>query len=188
MMVRAFEVGLVALIGLALLVSVLRDVVRQAWSAAADAEAGRLTAAERDELRRRRAGWIGGTLFAVAIVNGLAYQVHSAKLGGSADSRTHVEGRYHVSAGGQEYTEGNGPAPIRAEGRYYVSSHNRYTQVTEQQWRAVRTHQFALYVTHGLMFLVSFPLLAYSQGWWARGARGTRNESPPSPHKTEDSA
>jgi hypothetical protein len=170
MLASVLEVGLVAVIGLALLAPLLRAAVRRLWPTLGDADgAGKSgLAEERGDSRRRWAGWIGGSLFAIAIMNGLAFAVHTNSLGGSADSSKHVEGRYHVSAHGWEYTEGNGPPPIRAEGRYYVSSHGRYTQVTEQQWRAVRAHEVALYITHALFFLLGFPLVAYSQGWWGR--------------------
>jgi hypothetical protein len=169
MLVRVLEVGLVAVIGLALLAPLLRAVVRKLWPTPGYADRAGMSdlAEKRGESRRRWAGWIGGILFVIAIINGLAYSVHTSFLGGSAYSGERVAGGNSVS-GGQEYTAGNGPAPVRAEGRYYVSSHGRYTRVTEQQWRAVRMHELALYITHALGFLVGFPLLTYSQGCRAR--------------------
>jgi hypothetical protein len=89
--------------------------------------------------RPRWAGRVAGVLFVVAFVNFLAYTVHSGNLGGSA-------GDYK-----------------RDEGRYYVSAHGRHTEVTEDQWRAVRAHQIAVFVTHPLALLVGVPLMLYAQ-------------------------
>ena len=142
MLVSALEVGLFALIALALLAPLLRGAVRKVWPASVDAAAagaGDRSAAGRDELRRRWAGGIGGALFAVAIMNFLAFSVHTSYLGGSA-----IRGK-------------------RVEGRYYVSNHGRYTEVTEQQWRAVRAHEITVYVTHPLGLIVGGALLAYAQ-------------------------
>ena len=165
MSVGALEVGLVAGIGLALLVPLLRG-------------AGGHSAARRDEARRRRAGWVGGALLAVAVVNFLAYSAHTGSLGGSAYTGERVAGWRSVSAGGQEYTEGNGPAPDRAGGRYYVSAHGRYTEVTEQRWRAVRAHEVAVYVTHALGLLAGGVLLAYSRRGWGTHRRAEPGAAP----------
>jgi hypothetical protein len=88
---------------------------------------------------RRWAGRIAWVLFAAAFLNFLAYSVHSGNLGGSA-------GDYK-----------------RDEGRYYVSAHGRHTEVTEDQWRAIRAHQIAVFVTHPLALLVGVPLMLYAQ-------------------------
>jgi len=184
MWVRALEVVLVAGIGLALLIPLLRGAIRKARPAPADPTdegAGVRSAAERDEARRRWAGRIGGTLLAVAVGNFLAYSVHTDSIGGSADRRTVVEGRYSVSAHGQEYTDGNGPAPVRAEGRYYVSVRRRFTEVTERQWRAVRAHEVAVLITHPLGVLVGGALLVYSQ-------RGRGKQGPAEPGAAADRA
>jgi hypothetical protein len=168
-LVRVLEVVLVAGIGLALLVPILRGAIGKARPVPGETPgtgAGGRSATQLDEARRRRAGWVGGTLFAIAVVNGVAFGVHTDSLGGSAYGGEPVVGWRSVSADGQEYTEGNGPAPDRSEGRYYVSSHGRYTQVTEQQWQAVRLHEFARYVTHALGLVVGGGLIAYSQRWW----------------------
>jgi hypothetical protein len=173
MLGRILEVALFAFIAICLLAPLLRGATRRVWAArtrgpgttpaepsaaldadrasafrgqqppeAAGAGKGRRSAAEGDEIRRRWAGWIGGTLFAIAIMNFLAYSVHTGELGGSADKRV--------------------------EGQYYVSSHGRYTEVTEQQWRAVRAHGMTVFVTHALGLLVGGTLLAYSQHWWGK--------------------
>jgi hypothetical protein len=97
-----------------------------------------------DEGRRRWAGWVGGVLFAVAIANFLAYSVHTQNLGGSADAARSVEGRY------------------------VVSSHGKFTEVTEDQWGTVRAHEAAVFVTHPLALLVGVPLVLY-----ARRGRGS---------------
>jgi hypothetical protein len=181
MLVRVLEVGLFALIGLVLLAPFLRRAGRKVWPApvalSGAGEAKRSTA-EHDEVRRRWAGRLGGVLFVIAIINFLAFSLHTGSLGGSAFTGQRVVGWNSVSAGGQQYTEGNGPAPVRAEGRYYVSSHGRYTQVTEQQWRAVRAHEITVYVTHPLCLLVGGALLAYSQRWWGRQRQAAPGAAP----------
>jgi hypothetical protein len=101
--------------------------------------AGTHTEPKGGTLRQRWAGRLAWVLFAVAFVNFLAYSVHSGNLGGSA-------GDYR-----------------RDEGRYYVSAHGRHTEVTEDQWRAVRAHQIAVFVTHPLALLVGVPLMLYAQ-------------------------
>lgn len=171
MLVRALEVLLVAGIGLALLVPILRGAIRKARAVPAEptgAGVGERSAAQCDEARRRWAGRIGAALFALALVNFLAYSVHTGSLGGSAYNGERVAGWRSVSAGGQQYTEGNGPAPVRAGGRYYVSAHGRYTEVTEQQWRSVRAHEVTVYITHPLGLLVGGALLVYSQRLWGK--------------------
>ena len=140
MWVNVLEVGLFVLVGLVLLAPILRDAVRKARNG---------PAAPRDEVRRRWAGRIGGTLFAVAVMNFLAFSVHTQSLGGSA---------------------GNGR---RADGHYFVGSHGRYTEVTEPQWRTVRTHEVTVFVTHALGLLVGAPLLVY---WQRRSDRQTPAE------------
>jgi hypothetical protein len=168
MFVSMFEVAVFAVVGLVLLAPLLRGALLRARPATAGApgtkraeqgaapgigplsvsrrqqpanaagagEDGR-SAAGGDEARRRWAGRVGGALFAIAIMNFLAFSVHTRNLGGNADKRD--------------------------EGRYYVAAHGRYTEVTEQQWRAVRAHEVAVFVTHPLGLLVGAPLLAYSQ-------------------------
>jgi hypothetical protein len=142
MLVSVLEVALVAVVGLCLLAPWLRGAVRRVWPTTADAagagERGRPAAAG-DAVRRRWAGRIGGILFAIAIMNFLAFSVHTRSLGGSA---------------------GNGK---RVDGRYYVGAHGRYTEVTERQWREARAHEVAVFVTHPLGLQVGGPLLFYSQ-------------------------
>lgn len=142
MLVNVLEVALFAMIGLALLVPVLRSAVRKMRpnsAGAAGAGHGGCSAEGRDELRRWWAGWIGGVLFAVAIMNFLAFSVHTSHLGGSADSSR------------------------RVKGRYYVSAHGKYTEVTEPQWRAVHAHEITVYVTHPVGLIVGGALLVYAQ-------------------------
>ena len=141
MWVTILEVALVVLIGVVLLAPSVRTALRRA----------RPTAPVQDEPGQQESGkvrWarrIGATLFAVAIVNFLAYSVHTRNLGGSADNFK------------------------QDEGRYFVSSHGRYTEVSEKEWRRVQAHGIAVYVTHGLGLLVGAPLIAYAQGWRLRG-------------------
>lgn len=169
MLGRNLEVALIALVAGCLLVPLV-------WGAARRVRNGWPPVG--DDLRRRWAGRIGGTLFALAVVNFLAYSVHAGELGGSAYRGEPVAGWRSVSADGQEYTEGNGPAPVRADGRYYVAAHGRYTKVTERQWRAVRAHEVSVYITHPLGLLVGGALLAYSQRWWGRQPPAERGASP----------
>jgi len=154
MWVTILEVALVALIAVVLLVHWPR-VLRRPWPRAADTDQPTPPTNESvspdagpDAARRRWAGRFGGVLFAVAIANFLAYSVHTRNLGGSADSYK------------------------RDEGRYFVSSHGKYTEVTEEQWWAVRAHEIAMYVTHALGLLVGVPLIAYYQGWRSAGLAG----------------
>src|SRR4051812_15235994 len=103
MLVSILEVALVAMIALCLLAPQLRGAARRVWTALAGAPGprhaapatggGGRSAAERDEVRRRWAGRIGGALGAVAIANFLAFSVHTRNLGGSADSGRRAEGR-----------------------------------------------------------------------------------------------
>jgi ABC-type Fe3+ transport system permease subunit len=155
MWVTIFEVALFALIAVVLLAPWVPRVLRRRWPRAADTDQPSpasnesvSSAAGPDAGRRRWAGRIGGVLFALAIANFLAYSVHTQNLGGGADS-------YKPE-----------------EGRYFVSSHGKYTEVTEEQWRTVRTHGIATYVTHAIGLLVGVPLIAYNQGWRSAGSAG----------------
>ncbi len=90
-------------------------------------------------MRRRWARWIGGVVFAIAVINFLAFFVHCMTLGGSA---------------------GNGK---RVEGWYFVGEHGRYTEVSEQQWRIIRVHEISLFVTHPVGIVVGGGLLMYAR-------------------------
>jgi hypothetical protein len=138
--------------------SVIRD---QQPPDAAGAREGDRPVAEGGEVRRRWAGRIGGALFLIAIMNFLAYSAHTRNLGGSADSSKGVEGRY------------------------FVSAHGRYTEVTEDQWRAVRAHELVMYVTHALGLLVGGALLAYSER--RPGQAEAEPGAAPGPARTFDS-
>ena len=103
---------------------------------------------------RRWAGWIGGTLGAIAILNFLAFSVHTRSLGGSAANRG------------------------RAEGRYYV----RRRAVHRGDRRTVAggaAHGIAVDITHPLGLIVGGLLLAYPQ----RGGAGQRRSNR-APHPT----
>src|SRR5262245_29466104 len=113
------EVALVVLIGVVLLAPSVRAALRPARPQERAQDAPGREQSGRGRWARR----IGATLLAVAIANFLAYTVHTRNLGGSADSHE------------------------QDEGRYFVSSHGRYTEVTEEQWRRMRMHGIAVYVT-----------------------------------------
>jgi hypothetical protein len=169
MWVTILEVALFALIAVVLLAPWVPRALRRARPRAADTDQQAVASSENvssaagpDEPRRRWAGRIGGTLFALAIANFLAYSVHTRNLGGSADSYQ------------------------RDEGRYFVSSHGKHTEVTEEQWRAVRTHEIAIYITHALGLLVGVPLIAYNQGWRTAGSAGTNTPNAASVHTSRD--
>jgi hypothetical protein len=102
MWVRVLEVGLFALVGLALAARLLRRAARKTWRVpAGSADGGDRPAAGPDRARRLWAGWVGGTLFAVALVNFLALSVHADALGGSADTTRRDEERYYFSSHGR---------------------------------------------------------------------------------------
>ena len=90
-------------------------------------------------MRYRWAERVGGVLFAGAMVNFLAFIVHCAAIGGSADH-------------GKQVAE-----------RYYVGDHGRYTEVTAWQWQAMRVHEVSVLVTFSLAVFVAGPLFAYAE-------------------------
>jgi ABC-type Fe3+ transport system permease subunit len=148
---RILEIALVALLAIFLVALVLRRAVRNRHDTA-DIPLGDDSPVERDDARLRWAGWaegISGTLFAVAILNFLAFSVHTGRLGGSAD---------HTK---------------NADGHYFVSTHGTFTEVTEEQWHAVRMHGISVNITHPLGILVGGFLVITSQ------RRRERMESDP---------
>ena len=147
MRVSVLEVAVFALIAICLLAPWVRGALWHSQSRAAPDAAGAgegSLPAERDAVRQRWAGRIGAALFTIAVMNFLAFSMHTGALGGSA---------------------ANGK---RIDGHYYVGAHGQYTEVTEPQWRAVWAHQVAMFVTHSLGLIVGGALLAYSQRWWGQ--------------------
>ncbi|QEL17676.1 hypothetical protein [Limnoglobus roseus] len=86
----------------------------------------------------RWAGRVGRTLFAVAVLNFLAFFAHSQVVGGSAF---------------------NGK---RVDGRYYVGNKGKYTEVSERQWQTMRAHEVSVFVTHTLGLFAGVALLTYA--------------------------
>ena len=95
---------------------------------------------ERGRAVRRWAGRVGGALFAVAMVNFIAFFVLSLAWGGDA-----LSGKV-------------------ADGRYYLGHKGRYVEVSEARWRASRAHALSVIVTHPLGVIVGGLLLNYARG------------------------
>jgi hypothetical protein len=87
---------------------------------------------------RRWAGWIGGVLFAVAVVNFAAFAVLSLAWGGDA-----LNGKV-------------------ADGRFYLGHKGHSVEVSEATWRVSRAHAISVLVTHPLAILGGGFLLRYA--------------------------
>jgi hypothetical protein len=85
---------------------------------------------------RRCAAWGFGVLIVVAFLNSIAFVVYATAIGGAS-----------------VYQE---------NGRYYVNSHGRFTEISEGQASWVRAHERAVLVTGALAILVGGPLLMYA--------------------------
>lgn len=85
---------------------------------------------------RRCAAWGFGVLIALAFLNSVAFVVHATTIGGAS--------------------------VYREDGRLYVNSHGRYTEVTESQAARVQLHKRAVLVTFAIAILVGGPLLGYA--------------------------
>jgi hypothetical protein len=85
---------------------------------------------------RRCAAWGFGVLIVVAFLNSVALAAYATAIGGAS-----------------VYQE---------DGRYYVNSHGRFTEVSAGQASWVRAHKRAVFVTYVLAILVGGPLLLYA--------------------------
>ena len=82
---------------------------------------------------RRTSGWVWGILGVVLFFGGLANFFifwHVSVMHGGSPSRGKVE-----------------------DGRFYLSSHGRLTEVSEATWQYLRAHERSIWVTHPLVFL-----------------------------------
>jgi hypothetical protein len=105
--------------------------------AVSDIERGYSSAAEEGVgMLRRCAAWGFGVLIVVAFLNSIALAVYATAIGGAS-----------------VYQE---------NGRYFVNSYGRFTEVSEGQASWVRAHKRAVFVTHALAILVGGPLLMYA--------------------------
>ena len=98
-----------------------------------------MATSERDRVLRRWAGRIGGTLFALGVINFIAFAVLSLAWGGDAL---------------------NGKAE---NGRFYLCNKGHLVEVSETRWRVNRAHAISVLVTHPLAVLGGGLLLNYSQ-------------------------
>src|SRR4051812_31916581 len=90
-------------------------------------------------MSQKWASWIGGALFAIAVVNFTAFFVLSLTWGGEA-----LSGKIE-------------------DGRYYLAHKGRYTEVSEQRWRVSRVHTISVWVTHPVGIVAGGLLLNYAR-------------------------
>jgi hypothetical protein len=94
---------------------------------------------EREQAWRRWAGRIGGALFALGVINFIAFVVLSLAWGGDAL---------------------NGTAQ---NGRFYLRNKRHLVEVSEVKWRVNRAHAISVLITHPLAVVGGGLLLNYSQ-------------------------
>lgn len=104
---------------------------------------------------RRWAGRVGGALFALMIVNFLSFVALSLAWGGDT-LRGKVE-----------------------DGRYYLGSRGRFTEVSESRYRLGRAHARSVVLTHVLGILVGGPLMGFAARTATRPGRSVPRTPPP---------
>jgi hypothetical protein len=93
---------------------------------------------------RRWAGWVGGVVLAVALLNFVAFIIHS-------------------------FAIGNGGVVYQENGRYLMNNHGRIAEITESQASRLRAHERAWQITMAFAVLVVAALAVYQRVGRPRG-------------------
>jgi hypothetical protein len=92
---------------------------------------------------RRMMAWVGGVLFAIGFLNAVAFTIHAEVIGGAA--------------------------VYEHEGRHYVNSHGKHTEVSAEQANRIQWHQRCsgfTSVTGILGLLMTMPAIFAQEKRW----------------------